>query len=175
MRAAAVFALALASVATAAGPEDWIGTWKGECRLTPAFQGVSEFPASLTIARTRDPERLRWALVYETAEREVRNYELVTVDAAAGRYAVDEKNGLLLDAGFADGALYTPFTIGSILVVAIYRVGGDGVMMADMPSFGATPSRETCLEGQAESCAQSYALNRAQHCRLSRVEMRKLD
>ncbi len=30
-------------------------------------------------------------------------------------------------------ALYAPFKIGSILVVAIYRVGGDGVMMADMP------------------------------------------
>lgn len=129
---------------------------------------------SLTIGRTDRPGVLRWSIVYETGQRDVRDYELVASEAAAGRYTIDEKNGLLLDAVYADGTLYAPFTIGSLLITATYRVADDGAMHADMPSFGAEPVRTTCLEAQADTCAHSFALNRTQHCRLTRQDIRKL-
>ena len=175
MRALALSVL-MASSAVAAGPADWAGTWSGECVLTPAHDGIERFPASLTIGKTDDPARLRWMLIYGTGRRDVRNYELVTVDAAAGRYVVDEKNGLKLEAGFADGVLYAPFTIGQALIVASYRLSADGVLHADMPSFSNTPSGEpTCLEAYPETCAQSFSLQGTQHCALKKQAMRKLD
>ena len=128
---------------------------------------------SLTIARTDDPAVLRWAIAYETGGRDVRNYELVSTDAA-GRYVIDEKNGLFLDAAYSDGVLYSPFTIGSQLITASYRVESDGAMRVDMPSFGAEPVRTSCLEGQAETCASSFGLSGTQHCRLVRQQMRRL-
>jgi len=174
MRALALSVL-MASSAVAAGPADWAGTWSGECVLAPAHDGIERFPASLTIGKTDDPARLRWMLVYETGRRDVRNYELVTVDAAAGRYVVDKKNGLKLEAGFADGVLYAPFTIGQALIVASYRIGADGAMRADMPSFANVPSSTTCLEANADTCAASFPLQGTQHCTLKKQTMRKLD
>ncbi len=174
-RALALAAVLATAPALAAGPEDWIGTWKGACRLTPPQEGVETFPMSLTIARTARPDTLRWMLVYETGRRDVRNYELVARDAAAGLYVIDEKNGLLLDAAYADGVLYAPFTIGAALITATYWVGPEGVMYANMPSFGNEPSRETCLSERPETCARSFALTGAQHCRMERQEMRKLE
>ena len=175
MRAALIAAALALTPAFAAGPADWAGTWKGECVLSPPHEGIERFPASLTIGVTDDPARLRWMLVYETGGRDVRNYELVTVDAAAGRYVIDEKNGLKLDAGFADGVLYAPFTIGAALIVASYRVGADGVMHADMPSFSNEGSAPTCLDGNPETCTRSFALQSTQHCALTKQAMRKLD
>lgn len=176
MRIAPVLVALLGAVpAMAAGPRDWAGTWKGECRLTPAYQGVSSFPASLTVALTDKADVLRWTLIYETSPRDVRNYELIAVDAAAGRYTVDEKNGLFLDAAYSDGVLYVPFTIGELLITATYAVGDDGVMHLNLPSFSSTPSRTTCLSGQPDTCVQSFALSSSQHCWLKRQDMRKLD
>ncbi len=177
MKRAALVLAALAAVApaAAAGPADWTGTWKGTCRLTPPHQGIAEFPMTLTIGATAKPDALRWMLVYETGTRDVRDYELLAVDAAAGTYVIDEKNGLLLDAAFSDGVLYAPFTIGKVLITATYRVDESGTMHADMPSFGAEPSRTSCLTGQPETCARSFALTGTQHCWMKRQEMRKLD
>lgn len=176
MRAALALALsAMAAPALAAGPSDWAGTWTGDCVLTPPREGIERFAASLTIGATDDPGRLRWMLVYETGERDVRRYELVTVDAAAGRYVVDEKNGLKLEAGFADGVLYAPFTIGEALIVASYRVGADGAMHADMPSFSNEALAPTCLEANPETCTRSFALQGTQHCTLKKQALRKLD
>lgn len=162
-------------LALAAGPADWAGTWKGTCRLTPAYETVESFAASLTVGKTDRPDTLRWTIIYETDPRDVRNYELIAVDAAAGRYVLDEKNGLLLDAVFSDGVLYSPFTIGTLLITATYEATGDGTMRMNLPSFSRDPSRETCLTGQGGNCAQSFALARSQHCWLKRQEMRKLD
>ena len=173
--ALALAALLSAGPALAIGPQGWAGTWAGDCVLTPPQGGIERFSASLTIGPTGDPDRLRWMLVYETGRRDVRQYELVTVDAAAGRYVVDEKNGLKLEAGFADGVLYAPFTIGQALIVASYRVGADGMMHADMPSFSKEASAPTCLEASPETCTRSFALQSAQHCTLKKQALRKLD
>ena len=175
MRGVLVAAALALTPAFAAGPADWAGTWKGECVLSQPYEGIERFPASLTIGVTDDPARLRWALVYEAGRRDMRNYELIAVDAAAGRYVIDEKNGLKLEAGFADGVLYAPFTIGAALIVASYRVGADGVMHADMPSFSSEASAPTCLEAKPETCTRSFALQSTQHCALKKQAMRKLD
>lgn len=176
MRTALILAaLAAFAPASAAGLEDWKGVWKGSCRLTPAHEGIERFEASLTIAGGVGEGRLRWRLSYEIGAGDVRDYEIVAVDAAAGRYAIDEKNGLLLDAALSDGVLYAPFTINGLLITATYSVEADGTMRADMPAFADTPSRETCLTGQADHCARSFPLKSTQHCTLKRVEMRKLD
>lgn len=50
------------STAVAANPtfDAWIGTWKGSCKLTPAYQGVENINTSLTVAKTSSSDRLQW-------------------------------------------------------------------------------------------------------------------
>ncbi len=170
-----IAALAAIAPASAAGLDAWKGVWKGACRLTPAHDGIAQFAASLTIAGGVGDGRLRWRLQYEIGGGDVRDYEIATVDEAAGHYAIDEKNGLVLDAVLSDGVLYAPFTINAMLITATYAVGADGTMIANMPAFGDEPVRETCLTGQPQTCARSFLLKSTQHCTLNRVEMRKLE
>lgn len=166
---ALVFGALLCGAAGAAAPADWAGDWFGACTVTPAYQGIESFRAKLNIGPQSAEGRLRWKITYELAQRDVRDYQLVPVDAAKGHYAVDEKNGLLLDAFLADGVLYMPFTIGGTLITATYSVGADGVMVMNLPSFGSTPVRTTCLTREKQTCAQSFALTGTQHCRLEKA------
>ena len=57
--------------------------------------------------------------VYDgAAGRQVRAYELLTRDPASGRYATDERNGIVLEARYLEGALYSWFSIqGSNILV----------------------------------------------------------
>lgn len=168
-----ILAVLVSGHALASGPEDWAGSWKGECRISPPFEGVEGFPASLTVGPVTPTGALRWRIHYETGGQGVRDYELQPA-GAEGRYVLDEKNGLKLDAAFMDGTLYSTFSIGAMLIFARYHVGPDGVMTMELPSFEATASRTSCLTDAPETCAAGFALKGTQSCRLTRVEMRKL-
>ena len=93
-------------------PDAWLGTWRGTVTASNA-QGVrSTFEMQLTIQRTEDPSRLIWQTIYEgQAGRQVRDYELVVRNSARGEYAIDEKNGIVLEARLLGGALYNWFKI----------------------------------------------------------------
>jgi hypothetical protein len=93
-------------------PDDWVGSWRGSLVVPSASGAPQDVVMELVIARTDDPARHAWTIVYDgPAGRQVRAYELVTRDAAAGRYAIDEKNGIVLESSHIDGALYSWFSI----------------------------------------------------------------
>lgn len=73
----------------------------------------------LIVGRTADPTRFAWTIVYDgEAGRQVRAYELLTRDASEGRYAIDEHNGIVLEARYLEGSLYSWFSIaGSNILV----------------------------------------------------------
>lgn len=94
-------------------PEDWLGSWSGE--VTPhSSRGAGErFGMRLDIARTDDPARFDWTITYSgSAGTQVREYSLLVRDAAAGRYAIDERNGIVLEQQLLGGAFYSWFDIG---------------------------------------------------------------
>lgn len=151
----------------------WTGTWKGACGLTPAFSGVTQFAASLEIGEPSSAGQARnFKLIYEESgalPRQVRDYELRPVDASSGHFVVDEHNGLLLDTFLSGNVLYSNFVINGNLIQATYILNGDRLLL-DMPSFDATPVRETCLAGNSNSCAQSLGLRSVQRCELARAK-----
>lgn len=155
----------------ASAAERFYGHWTGQCRLAPDYQGVSQFPMSLTVDTGSKPGHHQWRIVYETSGAlagTVRDYELVTVDAAKGHYAVDEKNGLMLDAYLADDVLHAPFLIGNAMIVATYTLAGD-TLVATMPSFARPPARRTCLTEDPSTCTDTFDIQQIQSCRLTRA------
>lgn len=107
-------------------PDDWIGSWRGAL-VVPAPSGApQEVVMELVVARTDDPARFAWTIVYDgAAGRQVRAYELVARDAATGRYAIDERNGIVLEARYLEDALYSWFSIaGSNILVREELVDG---------------------------------------------------
>ena len=66
----------------------------------------------LTVAPTVTPDRWTWTITYDGDQgRQVRAYELVAKDPASGRYAIDERNGIVIPARWIDGVLYSEFQV----------------------------------------------------------------
>jgi len=169
-------AAALAALVSAAGIgrasadplAEWAGQWQGSCTIAPAYRGVSSISATLTIAPAGNG-RYAWRTVYEenaAMQRVVKDYELVAVDAAKGRYVLDEKNGLKLDAYLAARALHVYFRIGGSRIPTIYVLQNVLIssreIVAALPAFDQAPAGKTCA---GEQCAESYRLTAAQICR----------
>jgi hypothetical protein len=97
--------------AAATFPASWVGHWKGEA--TTGVDGrMQKFSMELVIAPTEAADRYRWTIIYDgAAGRQERPYVLVVKDAAKGLYAIDEANGIVLDARLIDGALYSHFLV----------------------------------------------------------------
>jgi hypothetical protein len=84
----------------------------------------------LVIGPTADPARYTWTVIYiEGDQRQERPYELVIIDAAAGKFVIDEKNSIMLDSRFIDGALYSQFVVGTSVITASYRRDGERLVV----------------------------------------------
>lgn len=105
-------------------PASWAGVWRGPARTTNRNGGGFAFGVELVIAPTGKPDRFQWTIVYESNEmrRQERPYELLVKDAEKGLYAIDEKNGIVIDAWFVDGALYSHFVVEGNRISVVERL-----------------------------------------------------
>ncbi len=111
--------------APAVFPDDWVGQWAGECRLLGPEGERMRFRMELEIGPMHKG-RGSWRVTYgEGEDAQVRPYELLTVDAAAGHYAIDEHNGIVLDSYVRGGAFYSAFSMQGNLLLARYECVGD--------------------------------------------------
>ncbi|MBC8106149.1 MAG: hypothetical protein H7Z14_06130 [Anaerolineae bacterium] len=107
-------------------PQSWTGRWTGPATIASTAGRETSFEMELGIAPTDDPKRFTWEIVYISGgNRQVRPYELLVVDAANGKYVIDEKSSILIDAALIDGALYSQFLVGTVSITASYRISGD--------------------------------------------------
>lgn len=107
-------------------PLAWLGSWEGEARST-ASSGSQPFTMKLDVARTGDPARFTWTITYDGPQgRSVRPYTLVVRDAARADYAIDEGNGIVLEAAFLDNAIYSHFLVSGARITSRIRLEGAG-------------------------------------------------
>ena len=118
-------------------PQDWAGTWHGTLTST-AYRASGEkredapeisIEMTLEIAPTSDPQRWSWKITYDGDQgKQVRPYELVVRDGGAAaaaspasptdppalsrsRFAIDEKNSIVIPVQFADNVLWSSFEV----------------------------------------------------------------
>lgn len=108
-------------------PENWVGNWTGELEIYNArglaqklFMGLNIQPADSTGVFT-------YEITYgEGDTKQVRPYQLLTVDAATGHYRVDEGNSILLDAYYRGKVLVEIFSVmGSLIITTTEQVEED--------------------------------------------------
>lgn len=81
-----------------------------------------------------------WNILYIAGERQDRReYELIRVDSVPGRYRIDEKNGIILDADLNDRVLFSRFDLGDTWIMASYRFGVDSLQFEIFSGNGAAP------------------------------------
>lgn len=125
-------------------PDGWVGTWRGALTAYGAVDSVKiTVPVTLTITPLAEAGAFRWRHVYANdSTRNVKDYVLRTLDAAAGRYATDENNGIVLDEQFIGGMLVSVFQVGEQVIENRTEVRGD-TLTQDLIAWRRAPVRET--------------------------------
>lgn len=107
-------------------PDSWTGRWTGPAAFVSTAGKTMQFEMEIGIAPTTDPDRFTWEIVYiDKGKRQVRPYELVIKDAAAGKYVIDEKSSIMIDSYLVGDALYCQFQVQKSTITGSYRVAGD--------------------------------------------------
>jgi hypothetical protein len=92
-------------------PENWEGAWSGTLEIFHQNRLRQTVPMELSI-RPVDSTRWEYLTVYNPSGKGVvKAYELISLDPTKGKYAIDERNGIVLDAQYQNGCLYSSFTV----------------------------------------------------------------
>lgn len=148
-------------------PASWRGHWQGTCVAQRPDGWVKTFPMELHIQPLDTPDRWQWKLVYgERDEQDVRDYELVILDAAAGRFLIDEKNSIEIDAYLVGPTLYSPFSLEGSLLTASYTRDDDRLLF-EIVIAQLDAGTQTGGEGEIPIVTR-YPINVAQQAELTR-------
>lgn len=109
-------------------PDDFFGKYAGTLQIHTQ-RGDQEVPMEFHLLPTDSTGTYQYTLVYGTgAERQERAYVLLEEDAANGRYAVDELNGIVLDNKVYGNKLYALFEVQGNLLTTFISFQEDGAL-----------------------------------------------
>lgn len=100
----------------------WMGTWKGQLTINNTKDNKQiTVPMTLNIQPTDSSTRYSWTLIYgEGSSMQIRPYELL--DKGNGKFVIDEKNSILLDAYMMGNTLVTRFEVKGSLLMITYQL-----------------------------------------------------
>lgn len=103
-------------------PAQWLGQWQGELEIYNYQQAQPEKVTMQMNIEAISDSTWRWETTYVAGDKVIseKNYRLVTIDAAAGLYQVDEMNGIQLQAQMLGNRLITFFEAGNNLLTISY-------------------------------------------------------
>lgn len=133
-------------------------------------QGKSQtVPMTLRIKQlSQKPMRYTWQLTYGTgAKKLVRNYELVAKNQSIGHFAIDEKNGTVIDAWWLGDKLYSQFRVENrLLSTQCQRLGNR--LRYELVVY--QPQSPSTQGSQQKAAFESYQMRVVQSAELSPVK-----
>ncbi|MBD2454612.1 hypothetical protein H6G80_11025 [Nostoc sp. FACHB-87] len=110
--------LPTAALSSNSFPQTWQGTWSGTLYDRTVSGKSQTVPMKLRIKLiSQDPIRYTWQITYGTGSKKlVRNYELVAKNQDAGHFAIDEKDGTIIDTWWLGEKLYSQFRVKNLLL-----------------------------------------------------------
>lgn len=123
-------------------PATWVGRWAGTLTtVSPPDSVRNRIPITLEITPDASGAGYAWRTVFNAdTVRGLRPYRLLVEDAARGRFATDEGNGILLDETWIGGTLSSVFQVGTRVLSSRYAMHGD-TLTHELTWWEAAPSR----------------------------------
>lgn len=111
------------SILQAQSLKTWFGEWKGTLELYKPDGTVDRtVPMELLVKPTKDSSVVQWKIVYNT--QDVRDYTLRIVDTLAGKYTLDEQNGITVDVRRYGNILMSSFDVQGYQIWDSYEMRG---------------------------------------------------
>jgi hypothetical protein len=119
---------AQAETPDAAFANTWQGVWTGRLTVRAANGKVFDRPWELHITPIKGSQALTWRIISglggKTSER---NYQLIPDPKNPGRFKVDEKNGIEIDARLMGNTLYSYYKDGDVLICTRFERRGESL------------------------------------------------
>ena len=106
-------------------PEDYFGIYKGDLEITNA-KGKQSIGMEFHLMASDSVDTYIYKIVYiMDGKRNDRNYTLKAINKNKGAFAIDENNGILLNAKYIDNTLYSVFEVQKNLLITTERFYAD--------------------------------------------------
>lgn len=127
--------LPIAALSASDFPADFVGDWRGTMEWSRPGQPGQKVAMRLKIEKSGLGTDYTYLLAYGEAGKDERPYVLKPTDAAKGRWQIDERNGIVLDAAWVGGRLVSVFSVGGNTIQTHLSREGDSLVSL-MTTFG---------------------------------------
>jgi len=121
-------------------PAKWVGDYKGDLRIHTTDSVAKHIAMDLKIHPTEKDSVYSWTLVYTVKDiKDVRSYELRSINSKKGHYQIDEKNSILIDAYYKNGIFTSFFEVMQTYIIATYTLTEHGSILFEIISASTKP------------------------------------
>lgn len=103
-------------------PFSFVGNWKGKLQWMVSGKPDQEFSMQLKIHPADTAGQYTWRIIYGDAELDDRHYLLKPVDSTRGHWAIDERDGIILDSYVHGNAFHGAFTVQGNTIIDNYKL-----------------------------------------------------
>jgi len=91
-------------------PYGWLGNYKGDLSIYGVDSVRMKLKMNLDIVKTSNESIYDWTMTYDfNGKKDKRAYSLVVINKQKGRYQIDEKNSIVIDAYLHNDKIFTSF------------------------------------------------------------------
>ncbi|MFM2016398.1 MAG: hypothetical protein RL007_54 [Bacteroidota bacterium] len=152
-------------------PDQFIGNWKGKLNIYQGPKLAQTINVALDVMPL-DSGRYDWVITYGDSGKDVRPYMLIPVDTAKGHWAIDEKDGIVLDI-FVTGKKFTStFAVMGSAVQVCYWIEGEELCM-EIWSFNEKPDHKSGLGTEEVPEVNVYKFSGYHFAKMQKVKGKK--
>jgi hypothetical protein len=147
--------LSVSAQKTVSFPQSWTGNWKGTMLWYQGNKPAQKVPMELRIQKGDSADTYTWQIIYGKAQEDNRPYLLIPKDTATGHWAIDERNGIVLDQYMIGNRFCGAFTVEKSTIVNNYWIE-NGELNIEFYSIGAKPIATTGKGNEDAPFVDSY-------------------
>ncbi len=160
-------ALAVLSHAPVKFPQDFVGDWRGTMEWTKSGEEKSTQVKMRIKIEKADGDSYTYHMAYGDKEQDARPYVLKPVDKTKGHWAIDERNGIVLDHFWVGDCLIGVFTVSGNTIVSKDRLE-DGKLVTEMITYEASTLNKTGDQGPQIPLVTTNRVKSIQRAKLER-------
>lgn len=129
-------------------PATWDGVWRGDIEVLAGGATQHRATMELRVQPVAGSDAKTWTLTY--SGQSPRKYE-IRPTAAAGRFIMDEKNGVLIEEQLIGDTLHSAFQVGDVLLTSRFEKRGNELAVEITTFAVAEPSPKSSAKPLAVS------------------------
>jgi hypothetical protein len=150
-------------------PGAWAGHWKGDLQWYKTGKAEPQTVNMELRISPSDSGSWNWQIIYGKETEDNRPYKLINKDTAGVHWAIDEKNGIVLDQYWTANRFSGAFTVMNNTIFNTYYIENEKLIV-EFFSLSAKPIATTGLGTAENPAVDSYRLGSYQKAILTKVE-----